>query len=70
MYRPKDLKNPFGEGGHMSGVVNAEVKEYAWEAGADAMLEGLIKNNQLDHIEVRGRKCKMVFIPDEEKVGA
>ena len=80
MYRPKDLKNPFGDGGHMSGVVNAEVKEYAWEAGADAMLgelrrRGYILGESLVNVGGVGwqginPKSKWYCIPDEEKVGA
>ena len=63
MYRPKDwntdrLVEEFDE------TKPATEFDY-FEAGADAMLGELIKNNQLDCIEVRGRKCKVVFIPDE-----
>ena len=58
-FRPKDWNNPHG--GYAEGKLNP-----VFEAGADAILEELIKNNQLDHIEVRGRKCKVVFIPEGE----
>ena len=63
MWRPKDWKNPYEP-------IGADLKkmgnQIAFEAGADALLEALIGNNQLDHIEVMGKKCKVVFIPDEE----
>jgi len=35
------------------------------EAGADAMLEGLKKEETLDQVEVRGRKGTVVFIEDD-----
>ena len=75
MYRPKDwerIKSGVQDG--FAYTDDSDIVRYpdmeVYEAGADAMLEGLIKNNQLDHIEVRGGKCKVVFIPDEEKIGA
>lgn len=55
--RPEGWKNPFSEGGRMSGVVNADVKEYAFEAGADAMLEAIKKEIDLEDVEAYGSQC-------------
>lgn len=42
-YRPEGWENPFTEGGRLSHLQNAPIKEYGFEAGADAMMEGLKK---------------------------
>ena len=68
-YRPKDWKNPCDL--YMAGMVvgpNERAEDY--EAGADAMLEALSKQNvplpDVIHHYTIGKLGKMVFIPDEE----
>jgi len=36
-----------------------------YEAGADAMLEGLREEGKVAHIEVRDKRGVVVFIPDD-----
>lgn len=64
MYRPKDWENPYTR---QEGTKQEFQCKLAFEAGADAILERLMAHNQLDHIEVRGKKCKVVFIPEEDE---
>ncbi|KKK53035.1 hypothetical protein LCGC14_3098820 [marine sediment metagenome] len=72
MYRPE---NPFAEGGRLSHLKNADIKEYGFEAGLDAMLQCL-KRQQVTvpdilywWITTKGRKERkkgyLVFIPED-----
>ena len=77
MYRPKDWENPhlyFGSPHtEFDEISNGVYKAY--EAGADAMLEGLRKYGEamgasMDEVpyelRVGGRKGYLVFIPEEQ----
>ena len=69
MYRPEGWKNPYHEEtGRVPDEHNAEFQDY--EAGADAMLEGLKKQNvtlpDIIHHYTLGKLGKLVFIPEEE----
>ena len=68
MYRPKDWENPYENHG---AVLKEMGNEIAFEAGADAMLEGLGENMVLSEIYDKDWYAdrtggKWVFIPDEE----
>ena len=67
MFRPKDWKNPNSceNGNHLLPGEDKYCFE-AFEAGADAMLEGLRKDGSDIPEGLTNRKGKLVFIPDEE----
>lgn len=80
-YRPLGFKNPYSEENYRElpfakrGVEPHDIEwtledcEIGFEAGADAMLEGL-RNNQWCPFDTdilsAGRKCKVVVIPNDE----
>ena len=75
-YRPKDWKNPYTEENSEIAIIveSGPMPDEAYEAGADAMLEGLrgygeaIGANLVEvpcELRVGGRKGYLVFIPDE-----
>ena len=69
MYRPPGFKNPHQwydmNRALMTFEINSQERYKAYEAGADAILEGLIRENLLDHVDVRRIKSKVVFIPED-----
>lgn len=82
MYRPKDWKNPYCELCYMTYIADGnkcKECECMYEAGADAMLEGLetvkdrvIVNEDeitlvLPSLEKSSRSGVWYFIPDEEE---
>jgi len=72
MYRPKGFKNPYSfmRGRPFKHITNAN-PDYAYEAGADAMLEGLRKRgkycvNSVGRLKTHKNKLGwLVFIPEE-----
>ncbi len=67
--RPKDWKNPYRPSKFVSGGPDWQ-KERAYEAGADAMLEALRKNEitvpDFIHFRTYGKKeGRVVLIPNE-----
>ena len=69
-YRPEGFKNPYKKRTPMYKGISVHYE--AFEAGADAMLEGLKKEGEPRHLECDCGCCKpkgyLVFIPEEKEV--
>lgn len=66
-YRPEGLENPYIVG--IDGSGQEDILHEGWEAGADAILEGLVKEGNsrgghLENDEIFGTGT-WVFIPEE-----
>ena len=72
-WRPKEWKNPFTEElkiiPTMRGRTRVGEDEGTYEAGADAMLSGIVRELFERRIKVRRRRGCVELIPDEETDG-